>query len=170
MRGTSSVGVVLAACLLVLLLHVDSVAAFTTKKPDRKRPITFQGGVNPIVSDDVTATATASSNPDTSAALPANLHHESSTTATKQYDSTHSFASGGGGSIPPPFGVVNGAAVAYGPSYYQQQQQYQQQHQQQLEQYYAQQAGDDEELITVSTAVVSCLLSLILGFGLGYGT
>jgi len=29
---------------------------------------------------------------------------------------------------------------------------------------------DDDELIGYGTAVVSCLLSLVLGFGLGYGT
>jgi hypothetical protein len=29
---------------------------------------------------------------------------------------------------------------------------------------------DDEELITTTTAVVACVLSLALGFGLGYGT
>lgn len=29
---------------------------------------------------------------------------------------------------------------------------------------------DDEEVIGYGTAVVSCVLSLVLGFGLGYGT
>lgn len=33
-----------------------------------------------------------------------------------------------------------------------------------------QQNTDDEELVSLSTALVSCLVSLALGFGLGYGT
>lgn len=54
------------------------------------------------------------------------------------------------------FGVdtaaAQAAAVAYGPYYY------------------AEQESDDEDLVGFGTAVISCLLSLALGFGLGYGT
>jgi hypothetical protein len=54
------------------------------------------------------------------------------------------------------FGVSSAAAqagaVAYGPYYY------------------TVEEDDDDELIGFGTAVISCVLSLALGFGLGYGT
>jgi hypothetical protein len=138
------------------------VSAFTTKKSDHRSPVqrpafavnsplddnSSTDGATPSRTDATTTTAT---NRDQTSPLPERAFYSTSGTAAISEHSNHPAA---------PFGV-NGAAVAYGPYYY---------YTQQLQNTRDNNEDDDEELITIGTAVVSCLLSLILGFGLGYGT
>jgi hypothetical protein len=139
------------------------VSAFTTKKSDRptQRPaFTVNSPLDDSSAGAATtrtdATTTTTAKRDQTLPLPERAFYSASGTAARPENSNQQNAGAA------PFGV-NGAAVAYGPYYY---------YTQQLQNAIARDndEDEDEELITIGTAVVSCLLSLILGFGLGYGT
>jgi hypothetical protein len=135
------------------------VSAFTTKKSDRpaqrpafavNSPLDENSGATTTRTDAATTTA----NRDQALPLPERAFYSAYGTTAISENSNHPTATTA------PFGI-NGAAVAYGPYFY---------YTQQLQNTRENDEDDDEELITIGTAVVSCLLSLILGFGLGYGT